>query len=701
MRFRSSGFHAGPPHSRADGETLFSDLEKDEASQVPRVRSGNVECLCSRFVGGGGFVVFMGNAFRTRPPGNVVFHSRTGFLTETHSAPCGNRQEPTVKNPSRLALASLSFAGAVVAQENAVTNRLPSIVVTATRVSDSVDATAASVTSVDSSEFNAGKFNSVAQALELVPGVTYVSSGTPGQTASVFVRGTEANHTLLLIDGRRIPPSLAGGFVYENLSLDGVDSIEVVRTPSSVLYGADAIGGVINLRTLSGRGLSKPVSELSFEGGSFHTFREAASTRGAVGKFDYALSASRFDADYPRDNSEFEMTSLRGSVGYEATKDLYFDLKGNLSISDAGSPGSVSFPDPIATLKREVSRISPGVEWKINETLSTKAYYSFDRQWQRYRDQFASDNKLTVDAHQVDAQAEWQPVETLRIVPGVTMVDLSFCQFNAAGVENIRAHQTGVGGFIQGLWNPVERLNFVSAIRYDGYTDYDDAFTWRQAAAYRVARSETRLHASVSQSYSPPTAQDLYFPGFSNPNLLPEESLGYEVGVEQPFFNNHVRVSATWFRNEIDNLIQFVFPSPQNVSKALTEGVELGLEYQPNERFKMRAAYTYLTAIDDNTGLRLLRRPRHQVGVNSTYTPIEKLTLSAGVSWVVERQDSQFPGQVPIGDYLTLRGAVSYRFNEHVEIWARGENLTDDRYDYIRGFPALGFGAFGGIKLTF
>ncbi len=607
-----------------------------------------------------------------------------------------------MKNPSRLALASLSFAGAVVAQETAVTNRLPSIVVTATRISDNIDATAATVSSVDSSDFKAGKFSSVAQALELVPGLTYVSSGTPGQQASVFVRGTEANHTLLLIDGRRIPPSLAGGGIYESLSLDGIDSIEIVRTPSSVLYGADAIGGVINLRTFSGRGLAKPVSELSFEGGSFHTFREAASTRGAVGKFDYALSASRFDAEYPRANSEFEMTSFRGSVGYEVTKDIYLDLKGSLSLSDGGSPGSVSYPDPIATLKREVSRISPGIEWKISETLSTKAYYSFDRQWQRYRDQFGSDNKLTVDAHQVDAQVEWQPVETLRIVPGVTMVDLSFSQFNAAGVEKIRAHQTGVGGFIQGLWNPVERLNFVSAFRYDGYTAYNDAFTWRQAVAYRVPGSETRLHASVSQSYSPPTAQDLYYPGYSNLNLLPEESLGYEAGVEQPFFNNHVRVSATWFRNEIDNLIQSdANYIPQNISKALTEGVELGLEYQPNERFKARASYTYLTAIDDNTGLRLLRRPRHQVGVNSTYSPIEKLTLSAGVSWVVERQDSQFPGQVPIGDYLTVRGAVSYRFNDHVEIWARGENLNNDRYDYILGYPALGFGAYGGIKLTF
>lgn len=607
-----------------------------------------------------------------------------------------------MKNPSRLAFASLSFAGAVVAQETAVTNRLPSIVVTATRVSDEVEATAATVTAIDSTDFKAGKFNSVAQALELVPSLTYVSSGTPGQQASVFVRGTEANHTLLLIDGRRVPPSLAGGFTYENLSLDGIDSIEVVRTPSSVLYGADAIGGVINLRTSSGRGLAKPVSELSFEGGSFHSFREAASTRGAVGKFDYALSASRFDAEYPRPNSEFEMTSFRGSVGYEATKDLYFDLKGSLSVSDGGSPGSISFPDPIAFLKREVSRVSPGVEWKINDTLSTKAYYSFDRQWQRSTSQFGSNDKLTVDAHQVDAQAEWQPIETLRIVPGVSMVDVSFSRVNAAGVENIRAHQTGVGGFVQGLWNPVERLNFVSALRYDAYTDYDNAFTWRQAVAYRVPGSETRLRASISESYSPPTAQDLYFPGFSNANLLPEESLGYEVGIEQPFFNDHVRASAAWFRNEIDNLIQSdAFFIPQNISQALTEGVELGLEYEPNARFKARASYTYLTAIDDRTGVRLLRRPRHQVGVNSTYVPIEKLTLSAGVSWVMERQDSQFPGQVPIEDYLTVRGAISYRINDHVEIWARGENLNDDRYQYIRGFPALGFGAFGGVKVTF
>ena len=163
---------------------------------------------------------------------------------------------------------------------------LPTVVVTATRTEESVDKTAASVTILTREDFTALGLTTVADALDHVAGLAVVRNGTPGQPTSVFSRGTKSNHTLLVVDGRRVPAMLAGGQDWGNLSLDGVERIEVLRSASSALYGGDAIGGVIQVRTLSGRGLAVPIHETSFEAGSFQPFRESLTSRGASGKFD-------------------------------------------------------------------------------------------------------------------------------------------------------------------------------------------------------------------------------------------------------------------------------------------------------------------------------------------------------------------------------------------------------------------------------
>ncbi|HYV28853.1 MAG TPA: TonB-dependent receptor plug domain-containing protein, partial [Candidatus Eisenbacteria bacterium] len=343
------------------------------------------------------------------------------------------------RRPALPLLATLMGVGASVAVADDISTnaptRLPEVVVTATRSPQDAEQTGVTVSVVTREEMDAKNIHSLADALQSVPGLSVVQSGTPGQITSVFVRGTESNHTLLAVDGRRVTPALAGGFFYENYTLDNVDRIEIVRSPSSVLYGADSIGGVINIITKSGRGLEKPEYEASFEGGSFNTFRESAGTRGAIGKFDYAISASQFSADFPRDNNDFRQTSVRGSVGYEVSKELYFDLKGSYFTADGGSPGTIVFPDPIATLQREVGSISPGVTWKPNEKFESKLFYSFEDQYQRYRDQFGTDNKLKMDSHQIDWQNNLAVLDTWDLTAGLGFQDMSISQRNAAGVE--------------------------------------------------------------------------------------------------------------------------------------------------------------------------------------------------------------------------------------------------------------------------
>ena len=605
------------------------------------------------------------------------------------------------------ALAGLVALPAAAQQATNAPVKLPEVVVTATRYAEVPEKTATTVSVVTREEIEDRKLTTLAEALETVTGLTVVRNGSPGQVTSVFSRGTAGKHTLLTIDGRTQPPILTGGYDYATLSLDNVRQIEVVRTPSSSLYGGNSIGGVINVITLNGRGLAKPESEVSFEGGSFDTFRETAASRGAFGKFDYAVAASQLNASYPRANNRYRETTFRTSTGYEVDKDLYVDLKSSYLQADGGSPGSTSFPSLTDHLKREYVNVSPGVVWQAAEKLETKVYYSYDHQYLTDLS-FGATTGLTIAGHQVEWQNNLQVLENWRLTAGLAFRNTSFERVTGS-VPNIDANQTTVGGFLQSTWTPVERLSVINSVRYDHYSAYAPGFTWRQGASFKVPVTESVVFANVSRSYSPPTAADLYFPGYSNPNLRPESSFGLEAGVEQSFHKDQVKVSATVFQNKIDDLIQSPAPTyrPMNVAKATTEGVELAVKYAPCKSFSAESSYTYLTATDDLNHQRLVRRPRQQFNASLTLKPIEKLTLSSGVSWVMQRQDVDFPPptyaatNVPLRDYLLLRASVTYQATKNLQLWLRGENLTDYRFEPVLGYPALRAGAYAGLKVTF
>jgi len=592
------------------------------------------------------------------------------------------------------------LSAAAVAQE-AKTNApvtLQPVVVTATRTEEPVAKTAASVSIISRAEIEDQKFNTLAEALGSVPGLVVARNGAPGQVTSVFSRGTESNHTLLTVDGRRAPAMLAGGFDWGNLALENVERIEVVRSASGALYGGDAIGGVVNIITKTGRGLTRPEHELSFEGGSFNSFRETAASRGAVGKFDYAVAASQFNASFPRDNNYYRHTGTRGSFGYEASDSLYFDLKLMYAQSDGGSPGAVP-GNRVDHLKRETFNISPGVDWAINDAWRTKLNYTFENQFQPSFDG-GHLNRLNVASHLVDFQNNLKLHDTWQLTFGAMWQDQGVDRTTTMASGGINANLQTTSGYVQSQWSPIEPLTIINSLRHDAYSDYPSAYSWRQAVSYRLPTVDTLLFGSVARSVAPPTAQDLYF--FGNPRLQSERALSWEAGVEQPLWDGRLALSATWFQHKLRNFIQLDAAfTPQNIARATSEGLELGLKLKPCKEFSANLSYTYLTAENDTQNLRLLRRPRHQVGFDAVAKPIEKLTLSTGASWIVERQDSRFPGQVPIGDYLLLRAAANWQLTKSSQLWVRGDNLLDQKYDALRGFPALRLGIYGGVKFYF
>jgi vitamin B12 transporter len=600
----------------------------------------------------------------------------------------------------------LAIAGSTsaAAQENpgATTTRLPEVVVSATRQPAPIEETAASVTVITSREIEERKLTTLAGVLANVPGLAVMPSGTTGQLTSVFSRGTKSNHILLVVDGRRQQPNLAGSFDFANLNLDNVERVEVVRTPSSAMFGGDAIGGVINIITKSGRGLKTPEFSALAEGGSFGTHRETAGARGAYGKLDYSVEASRFDTQNQRVNNQYSFTDVNGSLGYSLATNLYADLKASYNNSFAGVPGIISFPTPTDKLIRDVYTVSPGLTWDATSRWTLKSFYSYNKEDQ-HSDTAFSNVRLRIEGHEEEVQNLVEIFENWNVTLGMVFQQRHVSEVPVGAPEDIRANQNNYAGYAESQWSPWPRLHLINSVRVDENSVFGRDVSWKQGVSWKIPAIETTVFGSVSRSFATPTFQDLYFPGFNNPNLMTEHSFSWEAGLTREFEELHLTPTLTLFHNDIDNLIQFVFPTPVNIARAETYGVEASLAWKPGKRWDITGNYTYLDARDAGTGVRLVRRPRHQAGADVTWRPLTKWTLGAGLTWLMNRDDiDAFTfTQVRQPDYYTVRAVVDYQVCKNARIWVRVENLTNQKYEPVNGFPALGRGFFGGVKITF
>ena len=590
-----------------------------------------------------------------------------------------------------------------------------SVIVSATRFDIPLDQSPASVSVISSNDLEQKQIERVSDALREVPGLSVVQTGTAGQLTSVFTRGLRSEHTQVLLDGVPINQGLQGAFDFANLTTDNIGRIEVVRGPQSTLYGPRALAGVIHLFTKEGEGT--PGITLSSEGGSYDTFREALESDGRIGKFDYSIGASRLDSDNARPNNQYRNSAAIADVGWSPNEQLRVSSLFTYSLSDTGNPNTIFNPKPIDNFLTEKWLIAPHVDLRIGDWWEHKFIFSYDHERQLNdpnQDGFVGPTRALFERTTIDYQNDLNPASWLRLTSGFFYSRVNAGQerpfvSQAFGPQPtfISDHTEEVAGFLQATVN-IDNFIFVAGGRLDHFNQFGDVWTYRFAGSYKFDKTNTTLHSSVATGFSPPTSQDKIFG--MNFGLRPEKDLGWDIGIEQRLWENRVTVGATYFHNDLSNLIGFNGQfQTLNLGAAETQGLETELRAQPIADLTFTASYTYLDAektssadISQPRGARLPRRPRNEVYLSGSYLWWKKLRTTVEAKFVNARQELNFGGpNFDIEDYSFVNVAVEYEINSHMSIFGRIDNLTDEHYAEVFGFPNLVQALYGGMKLRF
>ncbi len=591
------------------------------------------------------------------------------------------------------------------------------LVVTATRLAIPESESPAAVTVIDVSELAERQVNRVADALRDVPGLDVVQTGAPGQLTSVFTRGLKSEQTQVLIDGIPLNQGLAGLFNFADLNTTGLDRIEVQRGPQSTLYGPRALGGAIQLFTRRGDG--PWAGAVSFEGGSFESFRERASVSGSAGRFDYLVAVSRFDTNNERPNNEYRSSNAIASFGWSPSRDLRLGVLFTLSSNDTGNPGPIVDPKPRDNLLTKRLLIAPNVTYTPVEWWKHRLVVSYDRESQvndPNDDGFVGPTKAFFNRTQVDYQNDLEIAKWLTLTSGMFYAQNHAWQDRpfyppAFGPIRIQDQTTEIAGFVQASLRPISNLLVVVGGRVDSFSDFGTIGTWRVAASYVFKSTGTTLRSSYATGFSPPTIQDKIFRQNVDTVLDPERSRGFDVGFEQALWKKQLTFGANYFYNRLSNIIGFDNNfNTFNLGQARTQGLEAFARWEPVEKLVLNLTYTYLDArrtssadITQPDGARLPRRARNQFAATLSYRCLrDRLTAGIEGRVVNGREEINFGGpNHDVPDYAVCRLWANYRINSHFKVTARLENLANRSYAEVPGFPALSRGFYGGIEWKF
>ncbi len=553
----------------------------------------------------------------------------------------------------------------------------------------------------------------IGDLLRTIPGLSVSQSGGGGALTQIRLRGSEANHIRVIIDGVEVANPSDGGFDFGGLRNEDIVKIEVLRGEQSALYGSDAIGGVINIITRAGS--TQESWRASLEVGSRDTLEGQINAVIPIGDAALSINGNGFTTD------GFDISGLSGerdgthsealNIGLNNIDLGGFNLGGKFGRSvretafdsDSDFDGRLNDTDDITEVTTTTARIDGrftafGIENKISAShaetdTDTVGGFSSRSIGTRNNINWAAEKSIGT-AHSLTVLGEYES-ELYEIIPNFTEA--------GAEPENETYAIAGDYRFFAG------DLNASVSARHDINDLFQDATTWRVGAGYRFGW-DGRLRGSVGTGVKNPTLIELFgfFPSSNftgNPDLEPESSIGFSVGYDQSFetFN----FSIDYFYSELSNEITTLFNPDFSTSVVNLEsdstrsGIEIAASWTPIEPLSFSGSASFLDSEQDD--IEEIRRPDFLASATATWEPIDALALTVSVDHNGEQLDTDFATFSDVTlDSFTLVGAnARFNINEHVALTLRGSNLLDEDYQEVVGFASPGRAVFGGLELEF
>jgi len=621
-----------------------------------------------------------------------------------------------------------------VVADDSESNSLDQIIVSGARTPLRINQIGSAVTVISREEIERREARQVTDLLRSVPGFSVSHTGVVGSQAQVRIRGAEANHVLVLIDGVRAnDPATGDEFRWEYLSTGSIERIEVVRGPQSSLWGSDAVAAVVHIITRS----DQPVSGFNgyVESGSFSTANvgldgtfsgdrwslsggiESMATDGSnvsrsgSEKDDTDLTTANLSAKFAATNALSVNFGLRSAEAYSQFDPVDYFVTGLPTDGDVATDTQNLYAQAGAVLRQDGGSISH----ELNV---------------RY---FDSDNINLVDGVEDSSTASDRMLfayqANVSFSDNVLALGLEHekTQFEQSGAivfsdpNQIQKMDT-TSAIAEFQWLSLERVSWIMSARADNNSDFDNAFNGRLSVAYEFSDSTT-LRGSIGTGQKNPTfiEQFGYFPGqfVGNPTVKPERSISYDVGFDQDLANEAIQLQVSLFQQNLtDEINGFVFDpitflsTAQNMpGKSKRSGIELATRWAISDSVGLGANYTYTDSTEQDflgNNVHELRRPRHSGGVSlDVQTANKRFSSSLNADYGGTRSDIFFPpwpdpsAIVTLSNYWLIDLAAQYRVSDSVTVFAKGSNLLDDDYEQVYGYRTAGRAGYLGVRLNF
>ena len=555
----------------------------------------------------------------------------------------------------------------------------------------------------------------IAQVLQTVPGVSVATRGGLGGQTSAFIRGGSSAQTLVLIDGVRINDltSPNGAFDFGALMTGNIGRVEILRGPNSVIWGSQAIGGVVNIQSIA------PVDgfegRLGAEFGGYDTKRLNANIAGTKGVFEGSVGGafvksagiSALAGGTERDGYANATGNARLKVNISDSFTLDFRSYYNRAKVEYDSEFGVGANGlPVSRNRQFVGYVGAQFDMLDGRLHNRIAYTRTDLRRIGTDPIVFSFNNFNVRGaiDRMEYHTAFDLNDALTLVAGLEY-ERTFASTSFEGAAPDVARNDVVSGFSQIIVRPVNGLTLTAGVRHDAYSDYGGQTTLGGNLAFTPNEGRTMFRATYAEGFRAPTLTEGQ-PPYGNLQLKPETARNFDFGVEQQFLEGKAQLFATYFNRRSNNLIAFspVSFQSENIDKVTAKGLEIGLDLNPSSQLDIRASYTLVDAINrtagDTFGNRQALRPQNSFSLTADWQTAFGLSLGSSLLVIGDSFDDA-ANNVRLNGYAIWGLRASMPLSDALEVYARVENMLDAQYTVVSGYNSFGRHATIGVRAKF